>query len=527
MEIPLDLYQRFAAQAARTPDAQALSDGHKHLTYRQLLLHADQLAAVLVRQIPTPGARIGLYAERGNAVVIAILAVLAAGHTYVPFDPGYPADRLRYIADDAALSAVVADQDPGEVLAGLPVLRMDRLEPVVPGTTAVERPASAPDSPAYVIYTSGSTGRPKGVEVSHRNVATLLDACDQVLDLGGADVWTLFHSHCFDFSVWEMWGALTRGARLVVVPADTASSPRALHRLLVEEGVTVLNQVPSVFRYLARSAARRTNDPVPGLRYVIFGGEPIDPDSVRSWRERAGDGTRFVNMYGITETTVFATYRFLDDAADAAAGPRDTAADTSCGDAAPDPAAHIGHPLPGYTVLVLDEADAPVAPGEVGEIHVAGAAVSLGYLGRPDLTAARFPVLRVPGHPAQRYYRSGDLARMLPDGSLEFAGRADDQVKINGFRIELGEVEAAMRTAPGVVDLVVAPVTTAVGDPVLAAFYTTEDDASEGVQERLLAHARHRLPAHMIPHHLVRLPELPLNASGKTDRRALADLVTR
>ncbi|MFJ5677504.1 amino acid adenylation domain-containing protein [Streptomyces sp. NPDC093097] len=524
---PVLLPHLFDAQAARVPDRTALRDAHGALTYAEAADRADRLAARLRALLPAGGGRIGLHLRRGADTVVAMLAVLKSGHAYVPLDPAYPAERLEFMARDAALSLVLSDGEVPSGLAELPVVRLDAAEPSDP-PAAVEVPggpdaASAtahpdPSSPAYVIYTSGSTGRPKGVVVPHRNVLALVRACDERFALGPDDVWTMFHSASFDFSVWEVWGALAHGATLVIVPEETARSPRSMLDLLVRERVTVLNVVPSVFRHLVR-AVRPGVTPAPGLRYVVFGGESIDVADVRAWRRAFGTATRFVNTYGITEATVLVTTRPLTDAElDGDPGGAPSA------DAAAGFALDLGEPLAGCEMRVLDEDGEPVRePGQIGEIHVAGGGVALGYLGRPELTAERFVTRSVGGGPARRYYRSGDLARLLPGGMLCYAGRADDQVKINGFRIELGEVEAALRGLPGVRDLVVVRTVSRVGEPMMTACWTAAEGTDpEATAAQLPEAARARLPRHLVPGRFTRLPELPLGPSGKTDRRALA-----
>ncbi|MGW1352917.1 amino acid adenylation domain-containing protein [Streptomyces sp. NPDC002409] len=515
-ESPRLLHHLFDAQAARVPDRTALRDDRGSLTYAETARRADRLAARLHASLPGGGDRIGLHLRRGTDTVVAMLAVLKSGHTYVPLDPAYPAERLEFIAEDAALSLVVSDREPPAGLAALPTVRLDLPEPESPPDAA---PAAVTDpaAPAYVIYTSGSTGRPKGVLVPHRNVRALVRACDDRYALNGDDVWTMFHSASFDFSVWEVWGALAHGATLVVVPEETARSPRSMLDLLVRERVTVLNVVPSVFRHLVR-AVRPGTTPAPGLRYVIFGGECVDVADIRAWRRAFGPDTRFVNTYGITETTVFVTSRPLTDA--------ELDGDPSQ-DAESGFALDLGEPLDGWELRVLDENGAPVPPGGTGEIHVAGSGVALGYLGRPDLTAERFAEHPAADGPPRRHYRSGDLARVLPGGVLCYAGRADSQVKINGFRIEPGEVEAVLRVLPGVRDLVVVKTVGQVGEPMMTACWTVADHADPGeVATRLLAVARARLPRHLVPGRFVVLPELPLGPTGKTDRRALAQEFT-
>ncbi|MDH6131460.1 amino acid adenylation domain-containing protein [Kitasatospora sp. MAA4] len=522
MQSELCLHQIFAAQAALRPDAPALSDPDEELTYRQLDERADRLAAAILSRVPGPGARVGLHLRRGNAVVVAILAVLKAGCSYVPLDPSYPADRVRFMAEDASVDLVLTDTDHGTGSAPA----VGELLPLdaalwAPHAPRVGEVTVTPDAPAYVIYTSGSSGTPKGVEVSHRNVTALLAACDRVLELDHEDVWTLFHSYCFDFSVWELWGALAHGAKLVVVPAEVARLPESTLELLRAERVTVLNQVPSVFRYLSRAGTDVLDDdesPEPlALRYVIFGGEVVDVDAVREWRQFHGTATGFVNMYGITETTVFSTYRHL------LAAEMDAPVGSPVRPGDPDPALNIGLPLEGFELALLAEDGSPTPLGEIGEIHLAGPQLAIGYLDRPELTAERYPLLAPAGGTPRRYYRSGDLGVARADGSIEYAGRADDQVKVNGYRIEIGEVESALRSAPGVADLVVVPTTSRIGERQLVAFYTVPDGiAADGVAEPLAAHARAALPVFMVPGRFVHVPALPLSPSGKTDKRALA-----
>jgi amino acid adenylation domain-containing protein/non-ribosomal peptide synthase protein (TIGR01720 family) len=358
-------------------------------------------------------------------------------------------------------------------------------------------------SPAYVIYTSGSTGAPKGVVVTHRNVTRLFAATSDRFDFGPDDTWTLFHSYAFDFSVWELWGALLHGGRLVIVPQATARSPWDFLDLLVSERVTVLNQTPSAFTQLAEAEADRPDlgDRL-ALRYVIFGGEALEPWRLTSWYARhADDAPRLVNMYGITETTVHVTHTPVGAYAPAATG------------------SVIGSPLPDLRVRVLDAALRPVPPGIPGEMYVAGAGVALGYLNRAALTAARF-VADPSGPPGSRMYRSGDLARRAADGTLEYLGRADRQVQVRGFRIEPGEIEAALTALPGVTDAAVLLVEHAPGDRRLTACLVADDTAARTAPEQ----AARLLPPHMVPAAWVTVDALPLTVNGKLDERKLRAL---
>ena len=515
------LHRRFEERGDRAPEAPALSTPAGRLTYRELDESANRLARHLLAAGVRPGDRIALCLERSAGMVAAILAVLKTGAAYVPLDPAYPAERLAFTLEDSGAALLIAE---GDLIAGLPeasvrVVRLDAEREEIAARGA-ERPTVEvdPDLPAYVIYTSGSTGRPKGVVVTHANVDRLLTTTEDWFGFGAADVWTLFHSYAFDFSVWELWGALLYGGRLVVVPYWESRSPEGFYRLLLEERVTVLNQTPSAFRQLLwaeeavlGNAGNVGNAPSDrstalALRWVVFGGEALEPASLAPWFERHGDERpRLVNMYGITETTVHVTFRPL------------RADDLGRGSL-------IGRPLPDLSLHVLDEHLRPQPIGIAGEVHIGGAGLAQGYLGRPGLTAERFVPDPFAGEPGARLYRSGDLARRLPDGDLEYLGRIDHQVKIRGFRIELGEIEAALAAHPGVREVVVLARDDGHGGERRLVAYVApvpgEASAAPDVAG-LRSFLADRLPAHMLPSAFVLLDALPLTTNGKVDRRAL------
>ncbi|MCR3750886.1 non-ribosomal peptide synthase domain TIGR01720/amino acid adenylation domain-containing protein [Lentzea californiensis] len=450
----------FAEQAARTPHAVAVTCEGEHLTYAELDARANRLAHMLIEHGAGPERYVALRLPRSTDLVVAVLGVLKSGAAYLPIDPCYPEDRIAGMVEDTRPVAVLTELPD---LSGRP-------------STAPEV-ALRPENPAYVIYTSGSTGKPKGVVVPHANVARLFSATDSWFGFGADDVWTLFHSYAFDFSVWELWGPLLHGGRLVVVPHEVSRSPGEFAALLARERVTVLNQTPSAFYQLI---AEQPTDLC--LRYVVFGGEALDVRKLSAWN---GPG-ELINMYGITETTVHVTW---------------TPADGT-----------VGEPIPDLRVYVLDEDLRPVPPGVVGEMHVAGAGLARGYLNRPGLTASRF-VADPFGAPGSRMYRTGDLARWK-DGRLDYLGRADHQVKIRGFRIELGEVEAALEAHPGVT-AAVADVREHAGRKVIVGYVV----GGHGVDLRgFLART---LPDHMVPSAFVHLDRLPLTGNGKLDRKAL------
>ncbi len=479
------LSRLFEAQAERSPDAVALTFGEEDVRYRELNASANRLARHLRRLGVGPEAMVGIQLERTPDLLVAILAVLKAGGAYVPLDVAYPQERVETVLADARISVLITEE----------FLARAALEQE-PGENLDTSPGA--DHAAYMIYTSGSTGRPKGVVVTHANVVRLLAATQPWFQFDAQDVWTLFHAPTFDFSVWEIWGALLYGGRLVIVPAMTARSPREFHELLREQKVTVLNQTPSAFRQLMQADGGKEL----ALRLVIFGGEALDVQGLGAWIARHGDRPRLVNMYGITETTVHVTYRPI-----------------SREDLGRHSVSPIGVPIPDLGAFVLDEHLQLVPVGVTGEMFVGGAGVARGYFGRPDLTAERFIPDPFSAEPGSRLYRSGDLAHWSPEGDLVYEGRIDHQVKVRGFRIELGEIESHLRQHPGVQDAVVVLRRDA-GESELAA-YVQADRGGAVNSSTLRRFLQERLPEHMIPGRFVLLERMPLTPHGKVDRRAL------
>ncbi|MDA7011674.1 amino acid adenylation domain-containing protein [Pseudomonas cerasi] len=492
-------HQRIEIQAERTPLAIALSFGAEQMSYQQLNRRANQLAHKLREQGVGPDMRVGLAAERSLEMIVGMLAILKAGGAYVPLDPDYPQDRLSFLMQDSGIELLLTQ---AHLLGQLPipahVQTLDLADALNDYSTDNPISQTAPDNLAYVIYTSGSTGKPKGTLLAHHNLMRLFAATDDWFTFSEKDVWTLFHSFAFDFSVWEIFGALLHGGRLVIVPREVTRSPEDFHALLVEQQVTVLNQTPSAFKQLMRVAC---DSSLPlSLQKVIFGGEALDVASLKPWFERFGDqAPQLINMYGITETTVHVSYRPI------------TLADTQ------NPASPIGEAIPDLSWYVLDADFNPVALGCSGELHIGHAGLARGYHHRAALTAERF----VPdpfSNDGGRLYRTGDLARYRAAGTIEYAGRIDHQVKIRGFRIELGEIEARLHALPAVREVSVL----ALEGQLAAYLVPTEPDQDQPtLRETLKSQLRAHLPDYMVPTHFIVLDSMPLTANGKLDRKAL------
>ncbi|GER91651.1 hypothetical protein KDW_58130 [Dictyobacter vulcani] len=503
------LHGIFESQVARDPFAIAAVCEHATLNYGELNKRANQIARYL-RQIGVgPEVHVGLCVERSLELLIGVLAILKAGGTYVPLDPTYPPERLAYILEDAEISVLLTQQHLKDNLPTISeyVIGLDAIEPLLslePGENLVN--LVQPENGAYIIYTSGSTGKPKGVVVSHANVVRLFSATEQEYHFDQHDVWTLFHSYAFDFSVWEIWGPLLYGGKLVVIPFWISRSPELFYQLLHTHKVTVLNQTPSAFNQLIQIEHTVENRRPLALRLVIFGGEALELQSLRPWFDVHGDQQpQLINMYGITETTVHVTYRRIQ-----------------ANDLLEGTGSLIGVPISDLHVLIMDQYGRPLPTGVAGEMYVGGAGLARGYLNRPELTAQRFVPHPFSAEPGARLYRSGDLARRLPNGDLEYLGRIDHQVKIRGFRIELGEIEAAIGSHSAVHENVVLARESRAGSKQLVGYVVLRPTSSL-TQEELQTYLQEKLPHYMVPTTVVFLPELPLNHNGKVNRRALPE----
>ncbi|MGW3204469.1 amino acid adenylation domain-containing protein [Streptomyces sp. NPDC001135] len=489
----------FAEVARARPDAVAVTAKDTSLTYAELDARAERTAAGLRALGVAPGSMVGVALERDADLVVTLLGVLKAGCAYVPMDLRYPEERLRYTVENAGATVVVGVEGVFPALDGVRLVSPAALRDMGDGAAPLPPRAEDPAAAAYVIYTSGSTGRPKGVVVPHRNVAALIEATREDFRLGADDVWTLFHSSAFDFSVWEIWGCLLTGGRLVVVDYWVTRDTELFHELLAAERVTVLSQTPSAFGQLVE-ADRRAGAGL-AVRLVVFGGEPLDVRMLAPWFARhSPTACRLVNMFGITETTVHVTAHTVTPVDVLAAGRR------------------VGRALPGWSVSVRDPRGRLLPVGAAGEICVGGAGVADRYLGQPELTAERFVTDPYGGG---RIYRSGDRGRLRPDGGLDHLGRLDSQVKVRGHRIELDEIRNVLLGHPDVAGAATVLRYDVPGDSATAridAYVTLRGPAGTA---DVLAHARAVLPGYMVPASVTGLKTIPLTINGKVDTAAL------
>ncbi|GKU83911.1 non-ribosomal peptide synthetase [Niallia sp. NCCP-28] len=507
---PSTIVEQFEQQAAIHPKSVAVSYNGDHLTYEQLNQKANCFARYLIAKGVKAESFVPLLLPRSLDMLVGIMAVLKTGAGYVPIDPSYPKDRMEYIINDVQPSIVVTAND-----MKLPI-EMDEIECIYMDLETIgnydhsnirQAERNTPLNclhPAYIIYTSGSTGRPKGVVVPHQNVIRLLHATNSWFAFNERDVWTLFHSYAFDFSVWEIWGALLYGGELVVVPHDVSRSPQQFLQLLADANVTVLNQTPSAFYQLMQ--ADRDHPELSrqlSLRYIVFGGESLDFNRLEDWYSRHPDNKpELVNMYGITETTVHVSYVKLNKEL-----------------VKRNANSLIGVAIPDLDVYVLDAKLQPVPPNVIGEMYVAGEGLARGYFERKALTAERF-IANPYGKPGSRMYRTGDLARWTKNGELDYIGRIDHQVKIRGFRIELGEIENVLLKHPQIAQVAVIVREDVPGDLRLAAYMVQKQDQIIDATS-IRQFAAGDLPDYMIPSTFTVIEEIPLTTNGKLNKNAL------
>jgi amino acid adenylation domain-containing protein len=498
------LIHLFEQQVERSPYRVALRFEERAFTYKEINERTNRLAHYLRKSYKIePDDLIGILLKRSEWTIIALLGILKSSAAYLPLCPDYPSDRIQYIVEDACVKTVLLNNNDF-----IERFQLQYYDPLVLGENGQDfsnepeenlEIINRPHNLAYIIFTSGSTGAPKGVLVEHFNVIRLLFNDRFQFDFNKNDIWTLFHSTWFDFSVWELFGALLVGAQVVVVPEKVAQTPRAFLKLLEDQKITVLNQIPTIFNHLSAEILKDGNRKALSLRYVIFGGDALNPSLLKAWYEQYPE-VKLVNMYGITETTVHVTYKEIK-AEEIAAGK-----------------SNIGTPIPTLSCYVMDDQLQLESIGKEGEIVVGGAGVSRGYLNRPELTREKF--IPNPYVPGERLYRSGDLGKRRSNGDIEFLGRMDKQVKIRGFRIECGEIESQFIGFETIKEAVIIAKEDKDNNKYLAAYFTAGKAVSSTACRE---HLEKILPQYMIPAFFIQLERFPLTATGKIDKKALPD----
>lgn len=495
------IHQMFEDQVKNYPERIAVSFEDESISYKELNEKANQLARFLKNKGVTRDAIVCILLDRSINMIISLLGILKAGGCYLPINPDYPEDRTNYILENSQTKYLLTTNNyiNSITLNGEKFDVNDKS--IYQGDSSNLDNINEPEDLAYIIYTSGSTGKPKGVMIQHKNVIRLLKNDKNLYDFNENDVWTMFHSFCFDFSVWEIYGAILFGGKCVIVNKAATLSPQEFLKLLKKEQVTILNQTPGAFYNLIEEDLKNTNRDL-NIRYVIFGGEALQPLQLKDWHKKYPE-TRLINMYGITETTVHVTFKEITDYE------------------IENNISNIGTPIPTLTTYIMDKNLHLCPIGIIGEICVGGDGVARGYVNNPELTAKRF--VENPYPPHDRIYRSGDLAKILPNGEMVYYGRMDFQVKIRGFRIELAEIEDKLLKSPNIKKCIVLAKEEPGGNKVLVAYMVMENDMS--VPE-LRSYLSEDLPDYMIPSYFIKMEELPLTSNKKVDRRALPDPTT-
>lgn len=498
------IHHLFEQQSMRNPDHIAVQMGDKSLTYRELNQHSNRLARQLRAQGIQADTLVGIMVERSLEMIVGILAILKAGGAYVPIDPEYPEERIQYIINDSSIYVLLTQSHlQNNILFNGNYIYIDHAV-LEEGDDSDLISISGPNHLAYVIYTSGTTGQPKGTLIEHKNVVRLFFNDHNLFDFSDKDVWTLFHSFCFDFSVWEMYGAILHGGKLIIVPSNIAKNPESFLHLLKVNKVTILNQTPTYFYQLLQNELKyQTNDL--HLRNIIFGGEALSPSLLQKWRDKY-PYIKLINMYGITETTVHVTYKEI------------TETEIVSGKS------NIGITIPTLNAYILDEQYRLQPIGVPGELHISGEGLARGYLNLPEVTSERFISHPLRSDSDERVYRTGDLARWLPDGNIEYLGRIDHQVKIRGYRIELGEIESQILKIDEVQETIVIARLDDQQEYLLCAYYVTSTYLEPSILRKMLNQV---MPAYMIPSYFVHLDHMPLTSNGKLDRNALPEPAIR
>ncbi|MCM3340705.1 amino acid adenylation domain-containing protein [Paenibacillus sp. MER TA 81-3] len=492
----------FEKQVTRNGNRTAVVFENEKLSFEELNTKATELANSLYLKGIKNGDIVGIMLNRSLDMIVSVLGVLKIGATYLPIDPNFPNERVNYMLVDSKAKLIITNQHYNEKINfSIERLLIEECKNVVLSDIPLGCiDHSKAESLAYIIYTSGTTGNPKGVQITHRNVVSLLFNDRNRFDFNNQDVWTMFHSFSFDFSVWEMFGALLYGGRLVIVPDNIVRDPVEFAYLLEREKVTVLNQTPTFFYSLINHGLPDTKLDL-CVRCVIFGGEALNPILIKPFKDMYPN-VELINMYGITETTIHVTYKKLDD------------------ETITNNISNIGRPISTLQVYVLNKNNKLCPINTIGELYVAGEGVSRGYLNRPELTEERF--ISNPFKPGQLMYKTGDLVRRMPNGEIIYVGRSDEQVKVRGYRIEVGEIEKAIVRYESIREAVVTLKEYQTGDKVLYCYYVSKEEVKKELITQFLQKI---LPSYMIPSLFERIVEMPITNNGKIDRKKLASLL--
>ncbi len=495
--------QLFEEQVQKHPNKIAVCFENQSLTYRELNQQANQLAHYLRQQGVVAETLVAICMERSIEMIIGILGILKAGGAYVPIDPESPSARIEWILQDTGCRFAV---QLGNELSGLHnnVINIEEIFAITENNVSNVSLDIAEHDLANVIYTSGSTGKPKGVLVEHGNLVATFHSSQKIYGFNESDVWSCVHAFNFDFSVWEIFGALLHGGSLIILPKEVIQSAETLYEVVISRGITVFSQTPTAFYQFAE--IDRVKQEKLALRYVIFGGEKLSFPALSSWFARHGfDTPCLVNMYGITESTIHATFLKSTEK---------EPWNLLC--------SNIGKPLASRAVYVLDHTQKPIPLGAVGELYLSGSGIARGYLNLPEETQQRFLNLSIHSE-LVNVYKTGDLVRWLPDGNLEYIGRIDDQIKLRGFRIELGEIEKSLTKVKGVQQAVVITYNTPFNQTQLIAFVVLSQDPNHtNDAESLKITLKSWLSSYMIPQRIYTLNKIPLNKNGKIDKKQLA-----